>query len=404
MNLKILCGILLLSQMANTQVISIAQENLPQTVAELSEFKSTSTSDEVVKFIDECDKTAAHVQKFVFGKTVEGRDMAGVTIFKKPYELGQQDDRAVILVIGNIHSGECAGKEALLMLIRQLSHHPDYRGWLDNCVLVIVPNYNADANDRMGKNNRPGQIGPENGMGRRENAQQLDLNRDFIKLESPEARALVGLMNKVNPHLFIDCHTTNGSKHQYALTYDVPHNPATAQPIRDLLRNTMMPEVTQRLEDNGTLTFYYGNFNGDHTTWTTYGHEPRYSTEYAGLRGRLAILSEAYSYISYKDRIFATLDFVSTCIDYIHEHAAEVNQLLQAVDEDLIRAAASQPSRIEISLNAKAVACKEKCILKGYKDDQPCDYECEFIGEYRSNSKNFAAVCLPDTAQVRPRC
>ena len=355
----------------------------PQTVAEASNFKSTSTSQEVVDFVDQCDAKAPHVQKFVFGKTVEGRDMIGVAISATPYQLGQTDSRSVVLVIGNIHSGECAGKEAILMMVRELAENPQH-DWLKNMVLLFVPNYNADANDRIGKNNRPGQIGPENGMGRRENAQDLDLNRDFVKIESPEARALVGLIDKTNPQLFIDCHTTNGSQHQYALTYDIPHNPATAEPIRNYLRQKMMPTVTKKLAQQGTQTFYYGNFNREHTSWTTYGHEPRYSTEYVGLRGRLAILSEAYSYIPYKDRIFATKDFVTECLNYVHENSETISRLLGAVDDDLKRIANRLPSKINVSLNARAVKFDEKFVIKGFKDEQPHDYECDFVGDYES--------------------
>lgn len=360
-----------------------AQQNLAelQTVAEASDFKSTSTSAQVAEFVQQCAKSADHVSQFEFGKTVEGRAMVGVAVSGLPYQLGDRDDRLVALVIGNIHSGECAGKEALLMMIRELAQQPSHK-WLKNMVLLIVPNYNSDANDRMGKNNRPGQIGPEDGMGRRENAQNLDLNRDFVKLESPEARCLVGLIDKCDPDLFIDCHTTNGSKHQYSLTYDIPHNPATAEPIRNFLRQKMMPVVTERMAQAGTLTFYYGNFNREHTTWQTFGHQPRYSTEYVGLRGRLAILSEAYSYISYKDRIQATKDFVSSCFDFAHENASSIKQMIRQVDKDLIRVAQDQPSRIGVSLNAKPVAFDKKFVLKGYKDDQPHDYECDFIGDY----------------------
>ncbi len=351
------------------------------TVAESSNFKSTSTSAQVSDFIFQCAKSADHVSTFAFGKTVEGRVMEGVAISKLPYQIGNRDDRIVALVIGNIHSGECAGKEAILMMIRELASHPEHP-WLNKLVVLFVPNYNADANDRMGKNNRPGQAGPINGMGRRENAQNLDLNRDFVKLESPEARSLVQLIDRVDPHLFIDCHTTNGSKHQYALTYDIPHNPATALPIRQYLRNRMMPAVTDALAKSDTKTFYYGNFNRDHTTWTTFGHEPRYSTEYVGLRGRLAILSEAYSYISYKDRIFATKAFVSECLNFVHRNAANIADMIRQLDQDLIRVAAQQPSRISLSLNAKAEKFDQKFTLKGYKNGEPCDYECDFIGKY----------------------
>ncbi len=382
-----------------------AQDANPLTVAEKSDFKSTSTSAEVVEFIDWCAAHSDHVKKFVFGKTVEGREMVGVTISKEKYELGQKDDRVRLLVIGNIHSGECAGKEALLMMLRELTLDPANQ-WLDHIVIVMVPNYSADSNDRMGLNNRRGQIGPENGMGRRENAQGLDLNRDFVKLDSPEARALVGLMDKVDPQIFIDCHTTNGSKHQYALTYDVPHNPACPEPIRDYLRTKMMPEVTKRLETAGTLTFYYGNFNRDQTQWTTYGYEPRYSTEYAGLRGRLGILSEAYSYITYKERIFATKQFVSTILDYVSENWEAIVKLVQTVDEDLVAAASQQPQRISVSLAAKVISFDEKCAIKGYKDDQPCDYLCEFVGKYESTKQSplpFAYLIPADQVRVVDR-
>ncbi len=377
----------------------------PQTVAEQSDFQSTSLSAEVVEFVTTCASKSEHVSEFVWGKTVEGRDMIGAIVSKKPYQLGDQDERNVVLLLGNIHSGECAGKEALLMMLRELAanvNHP----WLEKNVIIFAPNYNADGNDRVGKNNRPGQIGPVNGMGRRENAQQLDLNRDFSKIESPEARALIALINQTNPHLFVDCHTTNGSKHQYSLTYDIPHNPATAEPIRTFMRQKMMPVITERMKEKGQLMFYYGNFNRDHTSWTTYGYEPRYSTEYVGLRGRLAVLSEAYSYIDFKDRIFATKDFVSGLLDYMTENAAAVHQLLDAVDEELVNAAMREPARVTISLNAKVVPFDEKFTLKGYKDDQPHDYQCDFIGNYEPTKTTplaFAYVIPADQSRIVDR-
>ena len=377
----------------------------PETVAEKSDYKSTSLSGEVVEFVKVCSSKSNHVSDFVWGKTVEGREMIGAIVSKRPYSIGDQDERNVVLLLGNIHSGECAGKEALLMMLRELTYNIDHP-WLEKNVIIFAPNYNADGNDRVGKNNRRGQIGPVNGMGRRENAQQLDLNRDFCKIDSPEARALVALIDKCNPHLFVDCHTTNGSKHQYSLTYDIPHNPATAQPIRSFLRQKMMPVVTQRLEDKGVLTFYYGNFNRDHDTWTTYGYEPRYSTEYVGLRGRLAILSEAYSYLDYKGRIFATKDFVSGLLDYVTENSTAIHQLLDAVDDEVVQAAKTEPARVTMSLSARVKPFEKKCILKGFKDDQPHDYECDFVSKYEPTTTTqlpFAYVLPSSQARIVDR-
>lgn len=358
--------------------------NQPLTVAEKSDFKSTSRSSEVIEFIDQCDARAEHVSKFVWGQTHDGKPMAGAIVSTTDYELGDQPDgRNVILLLGNIHSGECAGKEALLMILRKLTHDPEH-DWLRRNVILFAPNYNADANDKVAKDNRPGQVGPINGMGQRHNSQDLDLNRDFGKLESPEGRSLVSLIDKANPHMFVDCHTTNGSKHQYGLTYDIPHNPATAAPIRNFLRHKMMPTVTDRLKQQGQLTFYYGNFNHEHTTWTTYGHQPRYSTEYVGLRGRLGILSEAYSYLDYRGRIVATKAFVTELLNFVTENRQVVRGLLDSVDNDLIKSAETSPQRTSISLAAKPVAFKEKFTVKGFKDGQPHDYQCHFIGDYTS--------------------
>ncbi len=395
-----LVGVLAMMNFSTTNCVSQTSgdsNQFPLTVAESSDFQSTSKSAEVIGFIDSCVKKAPHVSRFDWGETVEGKTLVGAIVANQAYKLGDQDDRNVVLLLGNIHSGECAGKEALLILLRELTDNPAHP-WLKKNVILFAPNYNADGNDRMGKDNRPGQVGPVNGMGRRENAQQLDLNRDFSKIESPEARALVRLIDTCNPHLFVDCHTTNGSKHQYSLTYDIPHNPATAEPIRRFLREKMMPAVTEQLAKQGTKTFYYGNFNREHTRWTTYGHEPRYSTEYVGLRGRLAILSEAYSYLDYKGRIFATKDFVSGLLDYVTENSRVVHQLLESVDRELIETASIEPSRLSLSLAAKNGPFEEKFILKGFKDGEPYDYECEFISKYEpTKTTQFAfAYIIPE--------
>ena len=100
---------------AAAQTDDDGQKLKPQTVAEKSDYKSTSLSAEVVEFVKTCAAKSNHVSEFVWGKTVEGRDMIGAIVSKKPYQLGDQDDRNVVLLLGNIHSGECAGKEALLM-------------------------------------------------------------------------------------------------------------------------------------------------------------------------------------------------------------------------------------------------------------------------------------------------
>ena len=281
------------------------------TVAEASKFTATSRFEDVVAFVDRCAREGNHVQLIDIGETVEGRPIVAAVV-GNPIPAGVKasanetggtastDDRVVCLLLGNIHSGECAGKEALLMLLRDLTRAPD-SPLLKNIVLIFVPNYNADGNERIGPGefHRPGQLGPSAGMGLRENAQQLDLNRDFVKLEAPETRSLVRLINQYDVDVMIDLHTTNGSKHRYDLTYDFPHHPAVFPDIKQFMLSELLPTVTGRLRDQGIETFFYGNFDRRQTEWRTFGYEGRYSTEHAGLSNRIGILSEAYSYVSY---------------------------------------------------------------------------------------------------------
>ncbi len=359
-------------------------QNVPadwQTVAEKTEFRGTSLSEDVETFIRRCDVQADHVQIQEFGKTAEQRPMTAVAISRTPYQWGEQDERTIALIIANIHSGECAGKEAMLQMMRELSLNPQHP-WLDQLVIIIVPNYNADGNDRVGKNNRPGQVGPELGMGMRENAQHLDLNRDFMKLDSPEAKNLVALIDRVNPHLFIDCHTTNGSKHQYALTYDIPHNPTTSSVLRDFLRQEMMPSITAKMAERGLLSFYYGTPDRTMTRWQTYGHEPRYSTEYVGLRGRLSILSEAYAYDTFEGRIKSSHVFVTECLNYLAANSGPIREILASIDRDLIDSATREPHKVTLALDSKMAAYEQKFIHKAYRNNEPADFELEYWGRY----------------------
>jgi hypothetical protein len=363
-----------------------AQPNLPEellTVAETSGFQATSLSVDVNHFLIACDERAAHVTRFEFGRTSLDQPLSGVTIANPPMTDNSTDPRLVVLLLGNIHSGECDGKEALLMLTRELTLNPGHP-WLQNMAIVIVPNYNADGNDKVAPDNRPGQIGPAQGMGTRETAQGFDLNRDFMKLETPEGQSLVKLINRWDPHILIDCHTTNGSKHRYQLTYDIPHNPASPQAVRSLLRDKWMPAVTAQMKAEGYDTFYYGNFSEDHTRWETFGFEPRYSTEYMGLRGRIGILSESYSYVDYQTRIRATLAFVGNCLEYAAANAQQIRSAIDDVDNEWVQSTSARPTNVSLPLNAVRQAFEQTATVLGVAtdSDQPRDYEVEFWGNY----------------------
>src|SRR5262249_42639913 len=175
-----------------------------RTVAEKSNYRATARYDDVMAWCRAFAKATAHAHLTELGRTAEGRSIPLLIVADPPVKSAAEATRSgklVCLVIGNIHAGEVCGKEALPKLLREqfAGPHPPL---LKDVVLAVAPIYNADGNERVSKTNRPGQVGPEEGMGQRANARGLDLNRDFIKLEAPETRGLVKFLNEWNPHLF----------------------------------------------------------------------------------------------------------------------------------------------------------------------------------------------------------
>jgi hypothetical protein len=249
-------------------------------------------------------------------------------------------------VQGNIHAGEVEGKEALLMLIRDLSFAKG-SGILDSVVLLAQPIYNADGNERFAsqEKNRRSQNGPEL-VGTRANAQGFDLNRDYIKAEAPETRAALAAFDEWQPDVFVDLHTTDGSYHGYALTYSPSLNPA-AFFGGVYARDSLLPVLRQRMRDrHGFEIFDYGNFQdefgrGDLTDtvkagWYTYEPYPRYGTNYFGLRGRISILSEAFSHDPFERRVKSSYAFVREILSLTAERADQIRTLEKTADSSIV--------------------------------------------------------------------
>jgi murein tripeptide amidase MpaA len=237
----------------------------PQTRAERTRYQETSRSEDVVAFLDSLAAMDGRLVRTSIGRTGEGRELAAV-IASRPRVSTPAEARAlnrpIVYVQGNIHGGEVEGKEALQMLLRDLALDPR-PNVLDSVVLVALPNYNADGNERWGPQarQRGAQNGPET-VGQRPNAAGLDLNRDYVKLEAPETRASLDAFNRWDPDVFVDLHTTNGSYHGYALTYSPSLHPAA--PLGAFTHDTLLPEVRRRVKARHAFeTFPYGNFGSD---------------------------------------------------------------------------------------------------------------------------------------------
>ncbi|HEX5725774.1 MAG TPA: M14 family metallopeptidase [Longimicrobiaceae bacterium] len=313
-----------------------------RTRPESTDYRETSRYADVVAFLEAVDRASPRVHLTTFGYTAEGRALP-LAVVGRVADASPRAVRAagktVVFIQGNIHAGEVEGKEAALALLRALAAG-EHAAWLDSLVLLVAPIYNADGNERVALANRPLQHGPVGGMGTRASAQGLNLNRDYSRLDAPESRSAAALLRAYDPHVLLDLHTTNGTRHAYHLTYAPPLHPNTDSAVVALLRGEWLPAVTREVRRRtGWETYYYGNVpsadegnQGAERGWYTYDHRPRFSSNYWGLRNRFGILSEAYAYLSFRDRIEATGRFVEAVLDYAHAHAGRIRHLAAEAD------------------------------------------------------------------------
>lgn len=340
-----------------------------ETRAEASNFKATSLHAEVLDFLRSLQERSDQIRLETFGYTVEGRELPLAVLGSPPPSDPREVFEArlpVVLIFANIHAGEVEGKEASLMLVRDVLLG-DLGHLIENQVVLIAPIYNADGNDRISTSNRTNQVGPRKGVGERQNAQGLDLNRDFIKLESPEARALVmNVLNRWDPHVAVDLHTTNGSYHQEPLMYSWPLNPFTDRVILTHTRDRLLFTVDKAvLEKHGYESIPYGNFRDrfdPEQGWVKYGTEARYSTNYIGLRNRMAVLNENYAYADYETRVRVCYAFCREILEYTRERGAEIRKLALAADGAVSR----RPTFLELPLEVEARPFPKKLEIKSY--------------------------------------
>jgi len=346
----------------------------PRTTAETTEYAATSTYADVLSFIRDLQRLSPLVRVETICTSAEGRDVPLLVIGKPlpqdPLAL-RYDKRVVVYFQANIHAGEVEGKEATLMLVRDILLDPKLP-YLDKVVLLVAPIFNADGNDKMDPRNRQGQVGPEKGSGVRHNGQNLDLNRDAMKLESPEMRGLVrNVLLRWDPLVLVDCHTTDGSYHEEPVTYSWPLCPNGDPAIIKYMREKMLPAVDATLEKKyGTLSIPYGDpqdFKDMEKGWQTFSHQPRFVTNYAGLRNRLSILDENYNYADFKTRVLGNYSLLKSILDYCEANAPELSRLVADADARTVFRGLAPKEIDTFGLDIDVQALPEKISVRGYE-------------------------------------
>ena len=297
---------------------------------------SSPSYDETIKYFEKFARKTKQAQIKSLGYSAKGRDIKYLVISNDSDftpKRARRDGKVVVLIQHGIHSGEIEGKDATMLLLREILITKEKKDLLDNLVLLIIPVLNVDGHERISPHNRPNQNGPVE-MGWRTTAENLNLNRDYLKAASPEMRALLRMFSTWMPDFYIDNHTTNGMDYQYHISYAMEDHDNIDKGLGDWGRDKLMPVVINKVEADGFLTGPYLELKGGEIEQgiTSYPMLPRFSTGYAAAQNRLCLLVETHSLKPFENRVRSTKSMNEAVLGYLNKNSEEIKQLNKKAD------------------------------------------------------------------------
>jgi len=310
------------------------------TYYEKSGCKRTPRYSETIDYCKKLEKASSWIKVLTFGKSPEGRDLVLVVASKDKAFTPQKAHRtgkAILLVQNGIHAGEIDGKDACLMLLRDIAITKTKEMLLNHVTLLVIPIYNVDGHERFEKYNRINQNGPEE-MGFRVTAQNLNLNRDYMKADAPETQAWLKMFNEWLPDFFIDAHVTDGADYQHIVTYGIERHQNLAEPIRSWVNDKYLPMISN-LKTNGVPVAPYVSLrdNLDPLKGLQSGvASPRLSTPYVAIQNRPALLIETHMMKDYKSRVEGTYQTIVATMELLNREYASLREAVKQTDEQTI--------------------------------------------------------------------
>jgi murein tripeptide amidase MpaA len=325
-----------------------------QTTAERTDYAKTSRYDEAVAYAGKLAASSPLVKYRSIGKSGEGRDIPLlVAASNKAFtpEAARRQGKPIIFIQAGIHAGEIDGKDAGFALLRDIAITGTKKHLLDNAVILFVPIYSVDGHENWSPYGRINQNGPDE-MGFRANATNLNLNRDYMKADAPETRAWLGLWNKWQPDLFVDCHVTNGADFQYNVTYEYAHHDETHPAIRDWMNVHFDGNVVPKVEARGNIVTHYIVLAGREITSgvSTFIATPRFATGYTPLRNRAGLLIETHVYKDYRSRVRGTYDILDELVAEAGRERASLFAANKKADADTIERGRTYEARRQFPL------------------------------------------------------
>jgi len=319
------------------QRVTAQQQDKYLTWYEKNDFNKTPRYNETVKYCKLLSQNSKMVTYTSIGTSPQGREIPLLILDKDgltdPQEIRARG-RVVILTEAAIHAGEPDGKDAGLMLIRDIAINKMFPGILDNVSLLFIPIINVDGHEDFGSHYRINQNGPEE-VGARFTAQRFNMNRDFIKADAPETRALLKLYSKWVPELFIDIHVTNGADFQYVTTYGLDHCGFLAPDLFKWTKELFEKELNTKMESKGYPIFPYFEFNSYSNPGAGVlpdNFPPQYSNGYASANNRIGMLIENHIYKPYKERVTSAYLMIKHSMEILGANTQTLKKAVELSD------------------------------------------------------------------------
>lgn len=305
---------------------------------ERSGYTRTPSYDETIRYCRMLADASPWVHYTTFGTSPQGRDLPLVVVNRKGHfesELVRGGDTAVFLIQAGIHSGEIDGKDAGLMLIRDIAIRRSLEKLLEHVTILFIPIFNVDGHERSGRYQRANQNGPEE-MGWRVTATNLNLNRDYLKADTPEMQAWVELYTQWMPEFFADCHVTDGADYQYVVTWAIDIWGNMDPGLTRWVRKSYLPPLGAHMDAAGIPFGIFNWYRDEHdprsgiVTWTS---SPRYATGYTTVHNRPGLLIETHMLKDYKTRVTGTYEILRATLEILDKDHAELRSRCKEADQ-----------------------------------------------------------------------
>jgi hypothetical protein len=364
------------------------------TRAEATGFRETGTYDEAVAFHRALAKASPYARLAPIGTTGEGRTLYVLIVSKDRAftpQAARRTGKPVVFLQNGIHAGENGGKDAAMMLLRDVLVTKRLAAWLDKVTILSIPVFNADGHEHISPYNRINENGPAR-MGFRVTATRLNLNRDYLKADTPEMRAWLSVYTQWLPDLLIDNHVTDGSDNQYDVTIATHTEQDIAPPVGRWVKSSYLPELMARMEKLGHVPGFYIEGRGrDGQALAVMTASPRYSTGYAAAQNRAALLVETHSLKSFRTRVWAHYDIMKVSLDLVASTAEQLSRASAEAD----RLQASVRPGDKVFLQGAPAQDGEPYTLRQLESEQaPSPVTGGFITRYRAKPRNQQAILV----------